>query len=85
MPLMLAERDRHYIRACRNNRDAELDLMADVPEWECGTWYGQKVFKTVPDSDLLHYYSLGRPSPEYGAHFEPRLWKYDKLMYTERL
>jgi len=46
-PLMLAERDREFLKQCRRNRDAEAKLMADVEGWEVGTWYGNKVYKTL--------------------------------------
>jgi len=48
-PLMLAERDRAYLKQLRLNRDAEEKLMADVEGWEVGTFYGHKVFKTLGD------------------------------------
>lgn len=50
MPLLLAERDRGYIKEVKRVRDAEVDLMADVKDWEVGTWFGEKVYKTVPDN-----------------------------------
>merc|ERR1719312_2168131 len=46
-PLLLAERDREYLKQCRRNRDAETELMKDVEGWEVGTWYGHPVYKTV--------------------------------------
>merc|ERR1711874_591085 len=48
-PLMLAERDREYLKQLRRNRDAEEKLMADVEGWEVGTFYGHKVYKTIGD------------------------------------
>ena len=48
-PLLLAERDRAYVKQVKKNRDAEEELMADVEGWETGTWFGQPVFHTVPD------------------------------------
>merc|ERR1712080_818198 len=44
-PLMLAERDREYLKQLRRNREAEDKLMADVEGWGTGTWYGHKVYK----------------------------------------
>ena len=44
-PLMLAERDREFLKQLRKNRDAEEKLMADVEGWEVGTFYGHKVYK----------------------------------------
>merc|ERR1712066_396439 len=48
-PLMLAERDREYLKQLRKNRDAEEKLMSDVEGWEVGTFYGHKVYKTLGD------------------------------------
>ena len=48
-PLLLAERDRGYIKQLKANRAAEEDLMKDVEGWEVGTWYGEKVYKTCKD------------------------------------
>eukprot|EP00088_Acartia_fossae_P050532 TRINITY_DN56622_c0_g1_i1.p1 TRINITY_DN56622_c0_g1~~TRINITY_DN56622_c0_g1_i1.p1 ORF type:complete len:152 (+),score=13.69 TRINITY_DN56622_c0_g1_i1:49-504(+) len=59
-PLMLAERDREYLKQCRRNRDHEAELMKDVEGWEVGTWYGHPVFKTTGDKwvdpDVNEYY-----------------------------
>lgn len=33
-PMLLAERDREYLKQLRRNRDAEAELMKDVPGWE---------------------------------------------------
>lgn len=49
-PLLLAERDRAYIKEVKKVRDAEVDLMSDVKDWEVGTWFGEKVYKTVPEN-----------------------------------
>ena len=47
--MLLAERDRGFIKTCKANRDAEADLMKDVPGWEVGTWYGEPIYKTMTD------------------------------------
>lgn len=49
-PLLLAERDREFLKQCRRNRDEEAKLMANVPGWKVGTWYGEPIFKTL-DAD----------------------------------
>ncbi|XP_062551692.1 NADH dehydrogenase [ubiquinone] 1 alpha subcomplex subunit 13 [Armigeres subalbatus] len=51
--LLLAERDREYLKQLRRNRDEEAELMKDVKGWEVGTWYGEPVFKTVPKDKFL--------------------------------
>jgi hypothetical protein len=67
-PVILAEQDRIVLRQYRANRDEEAKLMSDVPGWEVGTWFGDKVFKSrmyFPDRPhLLDYYGLARPSTQ---------------------
>lgn len=46
LPLLMAERDRAFLKQLRVNRDEEADLMKNVKGWEVGTWYGEPVFKT---------------------------------------
>ena len=53
-PLMLAERDREFLKQLRKNRDAEEKLMKDVEGWEVGTFYGHKVYKVKSASAQLH-------------------------------
>ncbi|XP_026466807.1 NADH dehydrogenase [ubiquinone] 1 alpha subcomplex subunit 13 [Ctenocephalides felis] len=47
-PLLLAERDREYLKQIRRNRDEEARLMANVKGWEVGKLYNEPVYKTVP-------------------------------------
>ena len=65
-PVLLAEQDRITLRQYRANRDEEKKLMSDVPGWEVGTWFGDKIYKTrlqFPDRPhVLDYYGLSRPS-----------------------
>ncbi|CAF1467108.1 unnamed protein product [Rotaria sp. Silwood1] len=67
-PILLAEQDRIVLRQYRANRDEETKLMNDVPSWEVGTWFGEKVFKSrtfFPDRPhILDYYALARPSTQ---------------------
>lgn len=48
MPVLIAERDRAYLKQLRRNRDDEAELMKNVPGWEVGTWYGEPIYKTRP-------------------------------------
>lgn len=50
LPVLMAERDRMYLKQLRKNRDDEAKLMADVPGWVVGTWYGEPIYKTHPKS-----------------------------------
>lgn len=52
-PLLIAERDREFLKQLTRNRDEEEKLMADVPGWKVGTWYGEPVFKTLPKDTLV--------------------------------
>ncbi|XP_031626579.1 NADH dehydrogenase [ubiquinone] 1 alpha subcomplex subunit 13 [Contarinia nasturtii] len=47
LPIVMAERDREYLKQLRRNRDEEARLMADVPGWKVGTWFGEPIYKTV--------------------------------------
>lgn len=74
LPLLIAERDREFLRQLRRNRDEEAELMKNVPGWEVrasqtndgcllyilflylcqvGTWYGEPIFKTLPEDTLV--------------------------------
>lgn len=52
-PLLLAERDREYLKQLRRNRDSEAELMANVEGWKVGTWYGEPIYKTKPKDYLV--------------------------------
>jgi NADH dehydrogenase (ubiquinone) 1 alpha subcomplex subunit 13 len=52
-PLLLAERDREFLKQCRRNRDEETELMKNVPGWVVGTYFGEPIYKTKP-KDYLH-------------------------------
>lgn len=53
LPVYWAERDREYLKQLRRNRDAEAKLMANVPGWVVGTWYGEPIYKTRPEKEWL--------------------------------
>ncbi|EEZ99191.1 NADH dehydrogenase [ubiquinone] 1 alpha subcomplex subunit 13 [Tribolium castaneum] len=52
-PLLLAERDREYLKQLRRNRDEEAKLMANVEGWEVGTYYGEPLFKSFDKDKLI--------------------------------
>jgi len=54
----------------RRNRDEEAALMANVPGWEVGTYYGEKVYKTLPEDSWKEI-----PLREYFAHVSLADWK----------
>jgi NADH dehydrogenase (ubiquinone) 1 alpha subcomplex subunit 13 len=53
LPLLMAERDRGYLKQLKVNRDEEAKLMANVEGWEVGTWFGEPLFKTLPKDKLI--------------------------------
>ncbi|KOB74126.1 Cell death-regulatory protein GRIM19 [Operophtera brumata] len=68
-PMLLAERDREFLKQIRRNRDAETELMRDVPGWEVGTYYGERVYKLVPADKLVEPIFH-----EFNAHTDPHEW-----------
>lgn len=52
-PLLLAARDREYLKQLRRNRDEEAKLMANVEGWKVGTWYGEPIYKTKSKDELV--------------------------------
>ncbi|XP_018573981.1 NADH dehydrogenase [ubiquinone] 1 alpha subcomplex subunit 13 [Anoplophora glabripennis] len=53
-PMLLAERDREYLKQLRRNRDEETKLMANVEGWKTGTWYGEPIYTTQPKDTLIN-------------------------------
>ncbi|XP_056644308.1 NADH dehydrogenase [ubiquinone] 1 alpha subcomplex subunit 13 [Diorhabda carinulata] len=52
-PMLLAERDREFLKQLRRNRDEERELMKNVEGWKVGTWYGEPIYKTKPTDHLV--------------------------------
>lgn len=74
-PLLLAERDRLYLKQLKKNREEERELMKNVPGWEVGTYFGEPVYRTIsPDTHL------DPAAEEFFAHAEPKraydIWHY---------
>merc|ERR1711915_160506 len=53
LPMLVAERDRAFLKQLRQNRTEEEKLMSGVEGWEVGTYYGEPVYKTVPKEKFL--------------------------------
>nr|XP_045592928.1 NADH dehydrogenase [ubiquinone] 1 alpha subcomplex subunit 13-like [Procambarus clarkii] len=74
-PLLLAERDREFLKQMRRNRDEEAKLMANVEGWEVGKYYSEPIFKTVSDKryidPVVQEYYIHGPSSNYtfGPYF----------------
>jgi len=69
-PMLLAEKDRLYLKRCRELREEEERLMKDVPGWVTGTYWGEPIYFTRP-ADEWHDIS----DREYWAHSPD--WKYN--------
>uniref|UniRef100_A0A7R9F0U3 NADH dehydrogenase [ubiquinone] 1 alpha subcomplex subunit 13 n=1 Tax=Timema bartmani TaxID=61472 RepID=A0A7R9F0U3_9NEOP len=55
-----------FLKQIRRNREEEAKLMANVPGWEVGTWYGEPIYKTLPKDTLIEPFFH-----EYFAHAAP--------------
>lgn len=63
-PMLLAEKDREYLKQLRKNRDEERELMKNVEGWKVGTWYGEPIYRLAKEDDTLF-----RPTfSEYYVH-----------------
>uniref|UniRef100_A0A7R9CQT0 NADH dehydrogenase [ubiquinone] 1 alpha subcomplex subunit 13 n=1 Tax=Timema poppense TaxID=170557 RepID=A0A7R9CQT0_TIMPO len=67
-----------FLKQIRRNREEEAKLMANVPGWEVGTWYGEPIYKTLPTDTLIEpifheYFAHAAPSDTEKRLFF-RLW-----------
>ncbi|CAK9297183.1 unnamed protein product [Gordionus sp. m RMFG-2023] len=53
MPLYAAENDRLFLRHLKNKFQAEKELMKDIPDWETGKLYKEKIYKTLPPNEYF--------------------------------
>jgi len=58
MPMMLAEKDRLFLRQLRKNRDDERELMKDVEGWKVGHYWGESIYQTRPENEFPPYVSM---------------------------
>ncbi|XP_066993771.1 NADH dehydrogenase [ubiquinone] 1 alpha subcomplex subunit 13 [Anabrus simplex] len=77
-PLLLAERDREYLKQLRRNRDEEAKLMENVEGWQVGTWYGEPIYKTLPEDTLVkplfQEYYVHSSFRDYAKRANLKLW-----------
>merc|ERR1711872_916712 len=69
-PLLIAERDRAWLKQLSQNRDEEEKLMANVEGWEVGTYYGEPIYKTVDPKKWIDPILQ-----EYFAHGHSKYWR----------
>ena len=67
-----------FLKQLRRNRDEEAQLMANVPGWVVGTWYGEPVYKTLPPDTLIsprieEFYAHA-PEKEMKKRTEIKFW-----------
>ena len=80
MPFLYAEQDRKYLKTLNKlNRD-EQELMKDVRGWTADSFFGEKVYKTLPDNSLpaisLSEYTCGVPKFTWQYNvITPDYWK----------
>jgi len=77
-PMLMAEKDRLYLKRCRELRDIEDELMKDVPGWVTGTYWGEPVYHTRPENEWHNisdreYFAH---SPEWQYTFFRNFYKY---------
>ena len=53
------------MKQCRENVEAEKELMKNVPEWELGTYFREPVYRTMPNQWHNPTYM------EFTAHADP--------------
>ncbi|XP_046400214.1 NADH dehydrogenase [ubiquinone] 1 alpha subcomplex subunit 13 [Ischnura elegans] len=77
-PLLVAERDREYLKQLRRNRDEEAKLMANVEGWEVGKWNGEPIYRTTPPDTLLEphitEYYVHAPYREFARRSNITMW-----------
>uniref|UniRef100_A0A2R5LGJ7 NADH dehydrogenase [ubiquinone] 1 alpha subcomplex subunit 13 n=1 Tax=Ornithodoros turicata TaxID=34597 RepID=A0A2R5LGJ7_9ACAR len=73
-PIVLAERDRAFLKQLKKNFEAEKELMKDVPGWEVGTLFGEPLYKTTPKG-----YHVDPITLEFFAHANPKDREYNHL------
>ncbi|XP_015172034.1 PREDICTED: NADH dehydrogenase [ubiquinone] 1 alpha subcomplex subunit 13 [Polistes dominula] len=66
LPFLIAERDRGLLKQVKRNYADEKELMKDYPGWKVGTYFGEPIYKTIPEDAFVEPDSF-----EYFAHTEP--------------
>lgn len=76
-PVLLAERDREYLKQLRRNRDEEARLMANVEGWEVGKYYGEPLYNTIDKDKLI--------DPNMQGYYVHTSWKeFSKRAYIRQ-
>ncbi|KAL2724652.1 NADH dehydrogenase ubiquinone 1 alpha subcomplex subunit 13 isoform X2 [Vespula maculifrons] len=67
MPILLAERDRTFLKQIKRNVAEEKELMKYYPGWKVGTYFGDPIYKTVPEDQFIEPNHI-----EYFIHASPK-------------
>ncbi|XP_044739228.1 NADH dehydrogenase [ubiquinone] 1 alpha subcomplex subunit 13 [Chrysoperla carnea] len=77
-PLLLAERDREYLKQLRKNREEERELMKNVDGWKVGTLFGEPIYKTQKEDKLVeptfHEYYVHADHKSFAQRAHIKLW-----------
>lgn len=77
-PLLLAEKDRAFLKQLRKNRDEEASLMANVEGWKVGTWFGEPIYHNYKkdkliEPNLVEYY-IHSNHRDYNKRVSVTMW-----------
>ncbi|KAI4473488.1 hypothetical protein M0804_015322 [Polistes exclamans] len=75
LPFLVAERDRAMLKQVKRNFAEEKELMKDYPGWKVGTYFGEPVYKTVPEDAFVE-----PDNYEYFAHADPNEMDWKRII-----
>ena len=75
-PLLMAERDREYLKQTLRNREEERELMKNVKGWVVGTYYGEKLYK-LPENETVQ-----GSIHDYYVHADPK-YKHERRDFAK--
>ncbi|KAL2718483.1 NADH dehydrogenase ubiquinone 1 alpha subcomplex subunit 13 isoform X2 [Vespula squamosa] len=70
LPILMAERDRTFLKQVKRNIAEEKELMKYYPGWKVGTYFGDPVYKTIPEDEFVEPDHI-----EYFIHTHPNDFK----------
>jgi len=78
LPMLLAEKERLYLKNARHLRDEERRVMKDVPGWVVGTWWGEPIYKAISKDQWYDILDI-----EYYTHNSYYDYRYCKHFYKQ--
>ncbi|XP_011308896.1 NADH dehydrogenase [ubiquinone] 1 alpha subcomplex subunit 13 [Fopius arisanus] len=72
--MLMAERDRAFLKQMRANREEERELMKDYPGWVVGTYFGEPIYENMDPTEFItptfHEYAIhGNPYDSAARYF----------------